>query len=82
MEQSRLGSLIESCINTGIGFIVSLTLAMLVYPMFGHSFTLGQNIWITAIFTVSSILRSYAVRRWANDRIKKTAARLAAKGSD
>lgn len=78
MEQTKLGSLIEACINTAIGFVISLLLAMIVYPMFGHSFTMAQNFWITVIFTVSSIARSYAVRRWANARIRRAALRMAA----
>jgi len=78
LEQTRLGSLIESCINTGIGFVVSIALAMLVYPLFGASFTFAQNFWITVIFTVASVGRSYAVRRWANARIRRAAQRMAA----
>jgi predicted ABC-type exoprotein transport system permease subunit len=78
MEQTKLGSLIEAAISTAIGFVVSIALAMIVYPMFGHSFTLAQNFWITVIFTIASIARSYAVRRWANARIRKAAQRMAA----
>lgn len=78
MEQTRLGSLIEACIGTAIGFIISMGLSLIVYPMFGHSFTLAQNFWITVIFTVASIARSYAVRRWFNGRIRAAAQRVAA----
>lgn len=81
MNQTRLGSLIEACINTAIGFIVSIALSLVVYPMFGHTFTLAQNFWITVIFTVASIARSYAVRRWSNGRIRAAAERMAAKAS-
>ena len=77
MEQSKFGSLIEACINTAIGFMTTLVLAPIVYPLFGHSFTLAQNLGITAIFTVMSILRGYAVRRWFNARIKRLAALIA-----
>jgi len=78
MEQSRFSSLIEACINTAIGFGTTLVLAPIVYPLFGHAFTLAQNLGITAIFTVVSILRGYAVRRWFNARIKRLAALIAA----
>lgn len=78
MEQSKLGSLIEACINTAIGFLTTLVLAPIVYPLFGHTFTLAQNLGITGIFTVVSILRGYAVRRWFNLRIKRLAALIAA----
>lgn len=81
MNQTRLGSLIEACINTAIGFVLSIALSLVVYPMFGHAFTLAQNFWITVIFTVASIARSYAVRRWANNRIHMAAQRLATKAA-
>ena len=76
MNQTRIGSLIEACINTAIGFAMSMALSLIVYPMFGHAFTLAQNVGITAIFTVASILRSYVVRRWFNARIHRAAQRL------
>lgn len=81
MEQTKLGSLIEACINTAIGFIGSILLSLIVYPLFGHSFTLAQNAGITTIFTVWSIARGYAVRRWFNARIHAAAQRLAAAAS-
>lgn len=78
MEQSRIGSFIEACINTAIGFCISITLGVIVYPFFGHAFTLAQNFYITLIFTIASIARGYAVRRWANARIRRAAQRMAA----
>ena len=61
MKQSRMISFIEACIGTAIGFAVSIALSIIVYPLFGHAFTLAQNFWITAIFTVASVARTYAV---------------------
>jgi membrane protein implicated in regulation of membrane protease activity len=77
MSQSRISSLIEAVINVAIGFVVSLGLTAVVLPAYGHAVTLGQNLQITCIFTVSSILRSYCVRRWFNARIHQAAQRLA-----
>lgn len=77
MNQSRLGSLVEATINTAIGFVMSILLSMIVYPMFGHAFTLAQNIGITAIFTIASIARSYCVRRCFNAQIHGAAQRIA-----
>lgn len=37
---------------------------------------LGQNIGITVIFTVASILRSYVVRRWFNAALHRAVARV------
>jgi len=77
MEQTKLGSFIEACINTAIGFMVTLALTPVVYPLFGHAFTLSQNLGISAIFTVVRIARGYVIRRWANARIRRAAYRLA-----
>lgn len=70
MNQSRIASLVEACIGTAIGFVLSIGLSCVVYPLFGHAFTLVQNFWITAIFTVFSVIRSYIVRRWANKHLQ------------
>ena len=77
LEQSRIESFVEAVIGTAIGFVVSVLLSMIVYPIHGHSFTLAQNASITAIFTVASIARVYVVRRYFNARIKAAAARVA-----
>jgi len=77
LEQSKLGSLVEAAIGTAIGFVMSMALSMIIYPLHGHSFTLAQNASITAIFTVASIVRGYVVRRWFNARIRAAAARVA-----
>lgn len=66
MSQSRTASLAEALINVAIGFAVSVGLTAVVLPAYGHHVTLGQNLQITAIFTVASIARGYAVRRLFN----------------
>lgn len=64
--QSRRLSLIETLVGVALGFVLSVGASLVVYPMFGHSFTLTQNMGITVIFTVISIARGYAVRRLFN----------------
>lgn len=64
--QSRRQSLIETIAGVAIGFAVSMILSYIVYPLHGHTFTLVQNVSITIIFTVASILRGYGVRRFFN----------------
>ena len=63
MTQSRRMSLIETCASIAIGFVVSVIITALVMPAYGHDVTLADNIQITLIFTVASIVRGYAVRR-------------------
>lgn len=64
MTQSRRMSLIETVISIAIGFVVSVIITALILPAYGHAVTLGDNIQITAIFTVASIVRGYCVRRF------------------
>ena len=73
MDQSRWGSLVETVVNVAIGFVVSMVLTALVFPAYGHHVTFNENLHITTIFTVASILRGYMVRRWFSQRIHKFA---------
>lgn len=66
MMQSRLHSFIESCINVAIGFGIALATQIVVFPWFGIHIPLSQDMFITAIFTVVSIARSYFIRRLFN----------------
>ena len=64
--QSRKHSLLEALLNTASGFITSLITQWLVFPWFNFTPSLRENITITAIFTIVSIVRSYAWRRLFN----------------
>jgi len=75
--QSRLSSFIESMANVFIGYVVSLLVQLIVYPLFGAQFTFAQNIQIGLIFMAVAIVRSYVIRRWFNARIHAAAMRLA-----
>ena len=71
--QTKRSSLIETLINVAIGFVVSMLLTSIVFPAYGHAINLNQNIQITAIFTVASIIRGYCIRRWFNSYIHRIA---------
>jgi hypothetical protein len=64
--QSRVQSLIEAWANTIIGYLINLGVQLVVYPLYGATFTFGQNIQIGLIFMVVSIARSYGLRRAFN----------------
>ena len=65
VAQSRFGSFMEATTSIGIGFVLSfIVLALIVRPMFHLDIDLTENLQITMVFTVSSVIRSYAVRRW------------------
>ena len=70
--QSRRHSAMEAAVNIGVGFVVSLAITALVMPLFGHHVTASQNLAITSIFTVASLARSYALRRFFNHLHTKT----------
>lgn len=55
--------MVESLANVAVGYGVAVVTQMLVFPLFGLSTTLTENIAMGAIFTVVSIARSYCLRR-------------------
>ena len=77
MTQTRLGSFIEACINVAIGFAINFVANLVILPLIGFNISVGQNLFIGVLYTVISVLRSYAVRRWFNARIHLAAVRLA-----
>lgn len=65
--QSRAHSLVEQVFNIGSGFILSLLIwTALITPMYDIRVSAGENLEITGIFTVVSILRGYIWRRAFN----------------
>jgi hypothetical protein len=63
MKQSRLMSLVESLANVLVGYGVAVATQIVVFPLFGLAVTVTENLLIGLIFTVVSIVRSYALRR-------------------
>lgn len=64
--QTRKHSFLESLVNVAVGYAVALLTQIAVFPMFGVHADFKQNVGIGAIFTVVSIVRSYALRRAFN----------------
>lgn len=77
MEQSRIESLVETCINTAIGFFVALASQLAIFPMVGIEASLSTNLVIGAWFTLISVARGYIVRRYFNSRIRRLSQRAA-----
>ncbi len=77
MEQTRLGSLIESGMNILIGYGVAIASQVLIFPLFNIHVPLSTNLWIGAWFTLISLIRSYVIRRWFNAQLKAAASALA-----
>lgn len=65
--QTQAQSLIESVLNIGSGFFISLAVwSWVVVPLFDLSVSHVENLQITCIFTVVSVARSYVWRRIFN----------------
>ena len=77
MTQSKLQSLIESFMNILIGYFVALASQLLIFPWFGVHLPLHDNLLIGFWFTLVSLARSYAIRRWFNQRLHHAAQRMA-----
>lgn len=74
MSQSRLSSFIEAWVNVAIGFGINFTMNFVILPIVGLPMpSVGQNFAMGVLFTVVSVARSYAVRRWFNARIARFA---------
>jgi hypothetical protein len=63
MTQSRTMSLVESLTNVVAGYGIAVVTQMMVFPLFGLTVTLAENMAIGGIFTMVSIARSYTLRR-------------------
>lgn len=80
MTQTRLESFIEAWANVAIGFGINFAMNFAILPAVGLPVpTLGQNLAMGVLFTIVSVARSYAVRRWFNARIKRFAQQMTEK---
>ena len=70
--QSKIKSLIESIINTSLGFLVALIAQILIYPIFDIEVSFGDQTILALIFTSVSLVRGYIVRRYFNTYFKHT----------
>lgn len=77
MNQTKMGSLIESIINVFVGYVVALTSQLIIFPFFDIHVSLETNFYIGFWFTLVSLLRSYCIRRWFNARISAASRSMA-----
>jgi hypothetical protein len=70
VSQSKLGSFIEAWVNVAIGFSINFAANLLIFPMFGMHISLSNNFLMGCIYTLISVVRSYAIRRWFNGGFK------------
>ena len=66
--QSKYQSLIESLTNILIGYLTALFSQVLIFPIFDIYVSFQDNLLIGLYFTIISLIRSYLVRRYFNNR--------------
>tara|TARA_R110000744_G_scaffold19900_3_gene52298 strand:+ start:7281 stop:7493 length:213 start_codon:yes stop_codon:yes gene_type:complete len=69
--QNKKQSMVEAISGTLIGLVFSFMIQVAIYPMLNIPVSIGQNVLITSIFFIASLLRSYLVRRLFNKIFKK-----------
>ena len=69
MSQKRVHSLIEQILNVASGFCISLIVwTAWVVPAYDVEVTMTDNLAVTTVFTLVSIIRGYCWRRYFNYR--------------
>ena len=71
MTQSRKDSLRESITNVVVGYLVALLSQIAFFNIIGLSVKLTDNLVLGVWFTVISLVRSYALRRYFNSKHNK-----------
>jgi len=66
MGQTNRQSMIEVVSNTLVGFITSIGISVIIFPIMGIPVTLNENVSITFIFTVFGLIRGFVMRRIFN----------------
>ena len=70
MNQTKINSIIESLTQTIIGLVTSIMVQIIIYPLLCIPVSFKQNLIITAVFFIVSIIRGYIIRRWFNSKKK------------
>lgn len=66
MSQSKKRSLVEAVTNTVVGLITSFLIQLFIYEVLDIPVTIAQNVIITGVFFIASIVRGYIIRRVFN----------------
>lgn len=70
-EQPRWEALVETGLNIGSGFFISWAMwVWVIAPLWNIPFNMMESLEITALFTITSVIRSYFWRRLTNWKAK------------
>ena len=64
-------SVVETITNVAIGLVVSFLSQVVIFKYYDIHISLAQNLELTLYFTVVSVIRGFALRRFFNS-IRKT----------
>jgi len=64
--QSIKYSFLESFTNTILGYIIGVMVQMWIFPLYGVNISVFDNMFIVAVFTTISFIRTYLLRRFFN----------------
>lgn len=77
MNQTKLGSLCEACVNIVIGFTINFVANSVILPHIGCQISPGTNFYIGFLYTFISLVRQYIIRRWFNAGLHEAAQQMA-----
>lgn len=63
LGQTRRMAMVESVANVLLGYTVAIIVQLLAFPAFGVRLSFGDNLRVGLVFTIASLIRSYALRR-------------------
>lgn len=63
MKQSRTTSLVEAVANVVVGYGLAVMTQIVVFPQFGLTVSLNDNLAIGCIFSAASLILGYLLRR-------------------
>lgn len=66
MSQSRVSSALEALANVTISYLVSFSLQLFIFPMFGVYVPIEANLVLSGLITGIAIIRIYLLRRLFN----------------
>lgn len=64
--QSVLQSWVETAVNIAVGLLIGFASQRIVFPWFGIHLAIADNLRISAIFTVTAVVRGFVLRRAFN----------------
>jgi len=64
-SQTKIWSLIETCVQTSVGYLLGVTSQAILFPIYIHNYQpdIKANFILAGIFTAISFVRGYFIRR-------------------